>query len=342
MKQFNTLALAALSSICSIAASAQDVHFSQIFETPVLRNPAIAGLFTGDIRVQSVFRSQWSSVTTPYQTTSLSGEFKKKVGSGDDFITIGGQFLNDKAGSVALTTTQISPALNYHKAMSADRNTYLSLGFMAGIIQRKFDRSKITTNSQFDGEKFDNTLGDGENSVIPSYTYFDGTVGMSISSQLGENENDNFYFGYSYHHFNKSRKNSFYESDATRVIPKNVVSGGVRMSMGNYAYMTVQSDYVVQGTSKELVMGAMYSTNLQRDEDSKYKLHIGSYIRWADAIIPVVKIENGNLAIATSYDANFSSLKNSSRGRGGFEVSLTYQKNRRDNSSLESVRCPRF
>src|SRR6188768_749359 len=61
-------------------ASSQDIHFSQIFETPLLRNPALAGLFTGDVRIQSVYRNQWNSVTVPYQTTSLSGEFKRNIG----------------------------------------------------------------------------------------------------------------------------------------------------------------------------------------------------------------------------------------------------------------------
>mgnify|MGYP003704977503 CR=1 FL=1 len=82
----------------SIVAYSQDVHFSQIFETPLLRNPSLAGIFKGDIRFQSVYRTQWNSVTTPYQTTSLSGEFKKQIGNNYDYITIGGQIVYDKEG----------------------------------------------------------------------------------------------------------------------------------------------------------------------------------------------------------------------------------------------------
>jgi hypothetical protein len=46
-------------------ASAQDIHFSQFFEAPLLRNPSLAGIFTGDLRVQGVYRTQWGSVTVP-------------------------------------------------------------------------------------------------------------------------------------------------------------------------------------------------------------------------------------------------------------------------------------
>src|SRR5690606_35637327 len=84
-----------------IMAGAQDIHFSQFFETPVLRNPALAGIFTGDYRVQAVYRDQWRSVTDGYKTVSLNGEYKLPVGKMDDFMTIGAQALFDKAGTAS-------------------------------------------------------------------------------------------------------------------------------------------------------------------------------------------------------------------------------------------------
>src|SRR5918993_1104384 len=68
---------------------AQDIHFSQFYEAPLLRNPSLAGIFTGDIRVQAVYRDQWNSVTTGYRTGSLNAEYKMPIGKGDDFITTG-------------------------------------------------------------------------------------------------------------------------------------------------------------------------------------------------------------------------------------------------------------
>jgi hypothetical protein len=47
--------------------------------------------------------------------------------------------------------------------------------------------------------------------------------------------------------------------------------------------------------------------------------------------------------IALSYDVNMSELKTASQGRGGFELSITYQTYfDRYNTSKEAVRCPRF
>ena len=146
----------------SVVAKTQDLHFSQFYEAPLVRNPALAGLFEGDVRAQLVYRNQWGSVTTPYQTGSLNGEYKFAVGKGDDFVTAGLQILWDKAGSVALNTTHLLPAVNYHKSMNADKNRYLSIGFMGGLVSRRLDRSKVTTNNQYlDGFGYNGSLPDG-------------------------------------------------------------------------------------------------------------------------------------------------------------------------------------
>ncbi|HRF17259.1 MAG TPA: type IX secretion system membrane protein PorP/SprF, partial [Chitinophagaceae bacterium] len=57
------MCVAFLTAFNKNSASAQDIHFSQFFEAPLLRNPSLAGIFTGDIRVQAVYRDQWNSVT---------------------------------------------------------------------------------------------------------------------------------------------------------------------------------------------------------------------------------------------------------------------------------------
>src|SRR3982750_1552270 len=195
--------LVALSFLLGLTSFAQDIHFSQFFEAPLLRNPSLAGIFTGDIRVQAVYRDQWNTVTNAYKTGSLNAEYKMPIGRANDFVTAGLQILYDRAGSVSWVSTHILPALNYHKSLSVDRNSYLSLGFMGGPVQRRFDRSKMTTNSQYEG------VGDGETFVEPKYTYIDGSVGMSYNTQLNDNIDNNIFFGLAYHHFTRP-KNSFY------------------------------------------------------------------------------------------------------------------------------------
>lgn len=324
-------------------AYTQDIHFSQFFETPLLRNPALAGIFSGDIRVQAVYRNQWNSVTVPYQTGSFNAEYKKPIGRGDDFITIGGQILYDKAGTVALQSTHILPAVNYHKSLSAERNMYLSLGFMGGWVQRSINRSKVTTNSQYDGTGFNPGLSDGETFPRNSYSYLDGSVGMSFNTQVGDNADNNIYLGVGYHHFNKATKISFYGNPNYEMIPKWVGSFGLRMNMNETSYFTFYGDYSKQGTYTETLAGALYSWKLDDIEAPKYVLHAGALLRWKDALIPVAKLEFKPMAVSVSYDANISQLKSASYGRGGFELALTYQKYLdRNNTGTDAVRCPKF
>lgn len=343
MKKFLlTFALVFLLLAIQNNSYSQDIHFSQVFETPLLRNPSLAGLFSGDIRFQSVYRTQWNSVTVPYQTVSMNGEYKVPIGQGDDFITIGGQVLYDKAGTVALTTTKLLPALNYHKSLGS-KNTYLSLGFMGGYVQRRFDMSKMTTNTQFNGIGHDGSLPSGEGFNRPSYSYIDGSAGMSFNTRIGENEDNNIFLGIAYHHFNRAKKISFYSDSKIEMMPKWVGSAGIRMNVSDYAYLTLEADHSRQGVYAETIGGALYSVKLDGPEDARYVFHAGAYLRWKDAIIPVAKMEFKPLSVAVSYDANISKLKTASAGRGGFEISLTYQKySERYNSSKDATRCPRF
>jgi type IX secretion system PorP/SprF family membrane protein len=320
----------------AVFATAQDIHFSQFFQAPLLRNPSLAGIYTGDVRVQAVYRDQWNSVTDAYKTASIDGEYKMSIGKADDFLTMGLQLLYDKAGTIGWTSTYVYPALNYHKSVSAERNRYLSLGFMGGFVQRRFDPSKMTTNTTYDngttGEYFSNA----------SYLYLDGSVGMSYNSDLNNNPNNNFFLGVAYHHFNRPRA-SFYRDAAISIFPKWVMSGGVRFGVSDFSYITIQADHSMQGGFQETVAGAMYGLKLGDDAEAPlYTVHAGAFLRWNDALIPTLKIDYTPYSFTFSYDVNISKLKPSSYGRGGFELSVSYVGFRKNNSSIDAVRCPRF
>jgi type IX secretion system PorP/SprF family membrane protein len=287
---------------CNALVSGQDIHFSQFFEAPLLRNPSLAGIFTGDIRIQTVYRDQWNSMTDAFKTFSLNGEYKMPVGKGSDFLTTGLQILHDRAGTVSWVSTHVLPALNFHKSLSNDKNRYLSLGFMGGFVQRSFDRSKMTTNSQYDG------MGDGEIFLKPLYSYMDVSVGMSYNSQIGENPNNNFFVGAAYHHLNKP-KNSFYRNASAELEPKWVGSAGVRLAVTPISYLTIQADHSRQGQFMETVGGALYGIKIGDDWDKPlYTIHGGAFLRWNDALIPVIKLDYAPFSASFSYDVNLSKL----------------------------------
>ncbi len=334
--QTKSVLIVLISSLSFYNARAQDLHFSQFFEAPLYRNPALAGIVNADIRVQTVYRSQWNSVANAYKTASLNAEYKLPVVN-DDYITLGTQIFYDRAGSIGMKTIHVLPALNYHKSLSEDRNSYLSVGFMAGVVQRSIDRSRMkTTNSYTNGT-------DGESNLIPQYHYFDGSAGISYNTQIGQNEMNNLVVGVAYHHFNKP-KSSFYNNYNVTAQPKWVYSADVKFSINESSFVTVYNDHTRQGSYSETLSGMMYGLNIGAyTENPDYTLQAGAFLRWGDAVIPTLQLDYRPFTVSLSYDVNISRLTTSSYGRGGFELSLKYAGFlNRESSTSETMRCPRF
>jgi type IX secretion system PorP/SprF family membrane protein len=315
----------------------QDLHFSQFSAAPLYRNPALAGLFNGDVRVQTAYRSQWNNIANAYKTTSVNAEYKMPV-AGDDYLTVGMQVLHDKSGTIALSTTQLLPAINYHKSISAERNMYLSIGFMGGYVQRSIDRSKMTTTSSREAGV------DGDAASLQSqYSYLDGSTGITFSSELNGNPENNLVLGVAYHHFTKP-KSSFFNNTKIVVQPKTVFSADLKFALGEQCIANFHNDFVSQGTNRVLLSGALlgYKIGAYSDE-SNAMLRVGSFYRWGDALVPMVQLDYRSFSFGVSYDVNLSKLTAASYGRGGYELSVTYASFLdQENSSGNADRSPRF
>ena len=88
--------------------------------------------------------------------------------------------------------------------------------------------------------------------------------------------------------------------------------------------------------------GFMYKHDLiNEDETNTVSISAGSFLRWSDAVIPVIKLDYYHLGIGITYDANISKLTAASHLRGGFEATLSYRNflNFR-NTSLDKTKCP--
>lgn len=304
--------------------TAQDLHFSQFFETPLLRNPSFGGLMKEDFVVQGIYRDQWNSFTNAFKTGAFHTAFKWKVGEGKDYITTGLQLFYDKSGSIGLMSNSILPSLSYHKSLSEDRHSFLSIGVMGGWVRKSFDYSKMTTNSQFNGIGFDASLPTAEPFLNGNISTWDGSAGISFQSGFGEKEYNQFFVGAAYHHLNRP-KLSFYNDPNLQTTPNQVLTGGIQLGVDDYSYFVLQSDLIFKGKSQELAGGCLYAYNLGDDPSMPlYVLSAGAYIRWKDAVIPVVKIQGQGFGASLSYDVNASPLKAASQSRGGMELSLSY------------------
>ncbi len=333
------------SFLCCYFSLAQDLTFSQFYENPLLRNPALAGVFEGDIRVIGTFRNQWPSITVPFQTGAFSTEVKFPVGKGDDWITAGLQITYDKAGDIQLKRTQLLPVINFHKSLSGDNDNYLSLAFMGGPVNSQFDPTQLKLDEQFINGNFNPNNPASQVFTKTGFTYWDLSTGISYSSSFGNNAR--YYIGAGLYHFNKPNV-GFYTSNINSQMQRKItLNAGLTLPTSDVNKLVFYADYLKQGGSEQFLGGILYGIDVLQSQSydafENVTLYLGAFYRWYDAVIPVVKLDMYALSAGISYDANISKLNTASQFRGGLEFTLSYKaKLSNRGSGAEKLRCVSF
>jgi len=310
-------------SITTFMADAQDLHFSQWFNSPLTTNPANTGFIPeADYRLGANYRNQWSSImSTPYKTMSLWGDvqiLRERIETG--WLGIGGVILRDVAGSGSLTSTKVYGSLAYHQMISEAH--LLSAGFNVGWVNKRINSSDLKFPDQFDGIFFDKAL---PTSVVlddPNINYFDVQVGLNYAYFPTQNLYVNG--GISVHHLNRARE-SFFDTDLAsenRIPIRYIAFANASYKISDQVIINPMAYYTRQSNSSEMVGGGNVQYNLSGDGESQ--LIGGIYMRPGDAVIPVVGFQWKNIRLMFSYDATTSSLKQYNNGRGAYEFALIH------------------
>jgi type IX secretion system PorP/SprF family membrane protein len=324
----------------ALITKAQDIHFSQFYEFPLLRNPALAGIFNGNIRFTGAYRNQWQSVTVPYRTMGISAECKMFRGfSTGDFITTGLQITNDVAGDSKLQRTQVLPVINYHKLLDEDKTSLFSLAFMGGPVNEHFDASKLQFDDQYVNGAYSVSNPTRQQFGSTAFTYWDASVGLSFKTSL--TNIISMYVGGTMFHITEPRI-AFTKEYDVRLNRKWGLNGGLSAWINNMDKIVFYADYFMQGGNRLLQGGGLYTHYFdETGEEGSLSIAVGGALRWKDAFIPIIKLHTHQLGIGLSYDVNISKLTTASQFRGGFELSLSYTGLwKRIAESLEKVECP--
>jgi type IX secretion system PorP/SprF family membrane protein len=339
-KYFTILTLAILLLLQIKTEAQQDIHFSQFYELPMLRNPALAGIFNGKVRISAAYRNQWQSVTVPYQTMAIGIEAKKIRGLAEgDIMTFGFQFTNDEAGDSKLSRTQLLPVLNYHKLLNEEKSTLLSLAFMGGIVSERFDPTKLKFDDQFVNGSYSTSNVTSQTFTKTGFGYADASVGLSLSSSI--NENSKFYVGAGLFHFN-SPSLTFMKDESVTLNKKWGFNAGFIHKTNMDGKIVAYADHFRQGANRITQLGFLYTKDfLPENEETKISLTSGVIFRLNDAFVPVVKINKNYWGLGFSYDTNVSTLRSASNFRGGFEMTFSILDPwNRDNPDTEKTKCP--
>ncbi len=309
-------------SPCSLFAQA-DIHFSQFYETSILRNPALTGVFAEDYKISAINRNQWSSISNPFVTTQVNAETHIHVTQeAEDFFSFGVLAYYDQAGSIDRKILCVYPAVNYNKSLEDEHNSFLSVGFTGGYMQYSFDPSKATFNNQYQNNVFNPSNPTGENLPNPKLGLWDLGAGVNFNSSMGQSNEMTYVFGVSGYHFTQP-KNSYYNDPGIVMDMRWNINGAINGMLNEDIAFQIQANYAVQGTFNEIIGGGMIGWNRSTEGDiPMFSIFGGLFYRYQDAIIPTIKLRYKDYAFGVSYDVNVSTLKAATSMRGGYEISI--------------------
>ncbi len=324
---------------CLSEADAQDLHFSQFFNSPLSTNPANTGFIPdADYRLGLNYRNQYSSVMeVPYKTMSAFGDaqvFRNKLENG--WMGLGALVLSDVAGSGSLRSTKVYGSVAYHQMLG--NSSLLSAGFNLGYANKRINTENLKFPDQFDGKFFDKQVPTSALLTNTSISYFDMQVGMNYA--YFPNENTYINAGYSIHHVNKPKETFFNDESENGIIPMRHI-GFVNAILKVNERVIIQPNvyYANQAKASEIIGGVMANYNLSETGDKQFTA--GVYYRHKDAVIPMAGFIINDLKFNFSYDATISSLGNFNNRKGALEFSLIKNGFYPSNTDRQSL-CPKF
>ncbi len=318
----------------------QNQYFSQFENIPLFINPAFTGIINegyGRYRIGVNYKHQWTSVTIPYITASVSADAQLPIDMNRKKDRIGGGFIivNDRSGSGGLNVFRFLLSSAYHKSLSGNGEHNLALGVHGGFIQKKMDYNDMALPDQYNssGGYFDPNIPSAED--LSNFKLSDADIGigllwyytpgildknkLKIKKSMARNK---YYLGFQLAHINQPQ-NAFIEQQIN-FKPRIILHGEGKLDIQKTFKLQPKFLYMHQSTYQEFTVGADLEYYMLDSYGSKTAFSLGSRYRFSNTIIAIFGAEYKGFKIGISYDINVSSLKAISKGKGGFELSLIY------------------
>lgn len=325
--------LLSLTAFICMNSVAQDVHFSQFSETPLLINPANAGFYDGYERFILNHKNQWTSIGSPFRTTAASFDLPFFFGHGTNaYLGAGISFYNDQAGDSKFGTN--SASLSFSGILPLDDRSKFAAGLQFGIGQRSAKIEDLTWGNQFTGTGFDTDIASNEVNTLNSFLYADAGLGVNYEFDNTSEKFDGYdeiklNVGAALFHVNTPAL-KYTTAPDDEVAMKFIAHAKFRYDIpGSKVSFVPQAMFVKQGPHQEIYGGA--SIRIQLRNGTKFTgliqenaLSFGLQTRIKDAITPSLLIELTDYAIGFSYDLSLGSLGSTNAAAGGFELTFRY------------------
>lgn len=323
-----------LSALLPEARAQVDPHFTQYYIHPAWLNPALTGAFDGEYRASAIYRNQWSNVSSPFATVGAALEMTTSKN-----LNLGMNVINQRAGDGGYNyTTGYANAAYTGIRFGVQQQHRVVLALQAGLIQRRFNPSKMTFGDQWNPVTgFNAGSATAEVFGRTSATTFDAGAG-ALYFDATPGKKANFFGGFSVSHLTQPA-DRFVKNDGTAKVPvRYVLHAGVRTQLSETVSLTPHALYVRQGNAMEKMLGAY--AQLKATETTS--LLLGANYRIQDALAMQAGFSWDNLVLSAAYDINTSDLGKMVKGVNSFEISLAFTGRKKTVTPAVEFVCPRL
>lgn len=340
--------------ICGVSLSAQDIHFSQFYLSPMNLNPAMTGVMNCNIRLVGNYRNQWASVLKSNAYATYSASYDQKIAVGRyDYFGVGATLWGDVAGEANFATTTGKISGSYAKRMGGGRKEahYLVMGVEAGLSQRSLDFSRLKWGTQHDGQGGHNASAQSLEDDLLNDQFLFADMGAGLLWFSVFDESNNLYIGAAYHHLNRADQTFYGNGDREDLYSKFTLHAGGEFEIAPRFGLVPGVITMFQGPSFQVNSGTSFRFLLGsgRGNFSNYSaFQFGTWVRVSnkvetgvltDAVILSTRFDYDQFSIGFSYDLNVSALQPASSNNGAFEFALLYKF---CGNERRGVYCPNF
>jgi type IX secretion system PorP/SprF family membrane protein len=326
------IGFACLLALVTIKARSQDIHFAQVYETPLFLSPANTGFYNGYIRAIANYRNQWPAMNGAFQTIAVSidgGLFRSKKRPA--FMGLGLTIYDDRAGVAKMGKTVAM--LNASGLVKLGKKSALSVGLAGGTNATNGNYAALTYESQFNGNTLDANLVSGE---IPyrQFTTVDLAAGVAYEftqMRRDPDHDDVVSFRVAFGAFHINQPVQEYGAGSSYRLPVRYSAAVTSLIDLTDTKFTITPAVVYQndGPNNLFLVGSYLKYRVTTGtkvtgEKTQNAFGFGLFYRNRDAIIPKLIFDIGDFSAGVAYEANVSGYRTATNGFGGFEISLRY------------------
>ena len=314
----------ALIGLFAIAAStllAQDIHYSQFYNSPLNVNPANTGVFNGDKRLNLSYRRQWSSVPVPW--TTFSGSYDRKFYPKKDknhFFSGGILFNYDREGNITkLNLSNFNVTGSFTSILN--ENNLITLGALIGYSTRGFSLTGLTWDKQWDGTSFDPTIDPGENFQSRRVSFLD--LGIGANYRWQKSKRTKVDLGVGLLHLQEPGV-AFVSGDDISLPRRLTLSGVGSFKVASKIDLQLQALGQFQGESDEFVFGGLGKFYVSQRRGDEVEVHLGAGYRTSKSVFPILAIQYKQFYGAVSYDIDLSDFSDLHQRPAALELHFSY------------------